>query len=57
MIVYGFTKPLDGSEFQNFIQDLTVFNLQKTTGECWGNSTILIRLLPFTIELGIDAWH
>ncbi len=34
MIADGLTKPLDGAEFQNFIQSLMIYQ-QKTTGERW----------------------
>ena len=33
MIADGLIKPLDGSDFVKFIQDLTIFKPQKTTGE------------------------
>jgi hypothetical protein len=33
MIADGLTKPLEGIEFQQFIQSLMIFDLKKTTGE------------------------
>jgi hypothetical protein len=33
MIADGLTKPLEGVEFQKFLQGLVIFDLEKATGE------------------------